>query len=92
MGWYTYKRYGKTTWSLNVSAIQIRFSGSWSMLICSASRVALLEQRNEPPSGLMHSPKYPTRTSSMALPTILAMAAVTPGSTCAGSYVGVYDW
>ena len=53
----TYIRYGKTTLFLNVFAIQIRLSGSWSMLTCSARRVALLEHRNAPPSGLMQRPK-----------------------------------
>lgn len=54
------------------------------MLMRSASAVALLEQRKAP-LVLAQRPKYPTRTSSSALPTMLAMAAETPGSTCVGS-------
>jgi len=62
----TYSKYGKTTSSLKVLAIQIKLRGSWSMLTCSASNVALFEHRNDPPSGLMQRPKYPTLTSSIA--------------------------
>jgi len=83
-GGRAYSRYGNTTASLNVVATQTRLSGSWSMETCSASAVALFEQRNAP-SVLTQRPKYPTRTSSCACPTMLAIAAVTPGSTCVGS-------
>lgn len=69
---------------MNVVATQIKFKGSWSMLILSASAVALFEHKKAP-SVLAQRPKYPTRTSSSAWPTMLAMAAVTPGSTCVGS-------
>lgn len=86
----THIRYGNTTLFLKVLATQIKLSGSWSMLICSANNVALFEHKKLPPSGFTHSPKYPTRTSRFASPTMLAMAAVTPGLTCVGSYVGVY--
>ena len=41
----TYINQGKTTESLKVFATQIKFMGSLSILICSAKRVALLEQR-----------------------------------------------
>lgn len=41
----TYINQGKTTEFLKVLATQIKFMGSLSMLICSARRVALLEQR-----------------------------------------------
>lgn len=80
----TYSRYGNTTASLKVLATQTRLSGSWSIETCSASAVALFEQRNAP-SVFTQRPKYPTRTSSCAWPTMLAIAAVTPGSTCVGS-------
>ena len=56
-GLKTYIRYGKTTSFLNVSATQIKLSGSWSTEIWSASSVALLEQRKSPPSGLTQIPK-----------------------------------
>ena len=74
--------------SLKVLATQIRFKGSWSTEICAARALALLEQRNEPPDGLTQMPKYPTRTSKIALPTMFDIAAVTPGSTCDVSYTG----
>ena len=83
-----YIRYGKTILSLKVLATHIKFNGSWSTETWAASAEALLEQRKEPPSGLMQMPKYPTLTSNCARPTIFAMAVVTPGSTCAGSNVG----
>ena len=35
-----YRRYGKTTASLNVDATQIRFNGSWSTVTISAKAVA----------------------------------------------------
>lgn len=35
-----YRRYGKTTASLNVDATQIRFKGSWSTVTISANAVA----------------------------------------------------
>lgn len=75
--------------SLKVLATQIRFNGSCSTVTCDAKVVALLLQRKDP-SVLMQMPKYPTRTSSMALPTMLAMAETTPGSTCDASNVGAY--
>ena len=81
----THIKYGNTTLSLKVVATQMRLSGSSSMLICWAKSVALLEQRKLPPSGVTQMPKYPTRTSNCAPPTRLAIAAVTPGSTCVGS-------
>lgn len=74
--------------SLNVEATQIRFKGSWSTDTCVAKLVALFEHRNEPPSGFMQMPKYPTLTSSCACPTIFAIAVVTPGSTCDAAKFG----
>lgn len=53
----TYRRYGKTMLSLNVLATQIKLSGSWSIVICSANCVALLLHRYDPPSGLIQMPK-----------------------------------
>lgn len=86
----TYSRYGNTMLFLNVVATQMRFNGSWSMVICSANCVALLLQRKLPPSGFMQMPKYPTRTSSIAFPTMFDIAVTTPGSTCEESNTGVY--
>jgi hypothetical protein len=78
--------------SLNVLATQIKFSGSWSTETCPARLLALLLHSHAPPSGLMQIPKYPTRASRWARPTIFAIADVTPGLTCEGSNVGGYDW
>ena len=86
----THSRYGNTMLFLKVVATQMRFNGSWSMVICSANWVALLLQRKLPPSGFMQIPKYPTRTSSIALPTMFDIAVTTPGSTCEESNTGVY--
>jgi hypothetical protein len=74
-------RYGKTIESLNVWATQIKFSGSWSTVTRSASAVALLLHMKALPLYWMQMPKYPTRTRRLALPTMFAMAVVTPGST-----------
>ncbi len=78
--------------SLNVDATHIRFNGSWSTLTKSANADAFWLQRNAPPSGWMHIPKYPTLTSSRAEPTMFDIAVVTPGCTCAGSKTGGYFW
>lgn len=84
----SYIKYGNTMLSLNVEATHIKFKGSWSTDTCVAKLVALFEQRNAPPSGFMQIPKYPTRTSRCAWPTMLAIAVVTPGSTCEGAKFG----
>jgi len=84
------RRYGKTIAFLNVLATHIRLSGSWSMLTRSASAVALLLHMKAPSSTCMQIPKYPTLTLRSALPTMLAIAVVTPGSTWVGLKTGGY--
>lgn len=44
--------------ALKVSATQIMFSGSSLLSTCAAREDALPEQSQEPPSELMHTPKY----------------------------------
>lgn len=66
---------------LNVLATQIRFSGSCSELTMSAREVLFSLQSQLPPFVAIQMPKYPTRTLRLALPTMFAIAVVTPGCT-----------
>ena len=81
-------KYGNTMLSLNVSATQIKFNGSWLCGICAASELAFAEHSQLPPSAFTQMPKNPTRASSCASPTMLPMAREVEGSTCAVSNSG----
>lgn len=85
----TYKRYGKTTASLNVDATHIKLRGSWPTVTVSANAVALALQIYDPSSGWTQIPKNPTLTSNSAPPTTFDVAVTTPGSTCAALNKGL---
>ena len=78
----THKRYGNTTASLKVCATQIKFKGSWSGAVWPVRAVALFEHSHPDPSGVVQIPKYPTRTSSTARPTIFLIALAVAGDAC----------
>lgn len=52
--------------------------------------MALFEHSHPDPSGVVQMPKYPTRTSSTAEPTMFLIAETVAGDACDGAYTGLY--